>query len=99
MREFYETISVTKLSESDERRVKIMLELVKNLKIKKLLDVGCIPQMTEIFVDTLKCEGIGINISKKVLRSREKVKKIKYICADAQQLPLNERFDNLWRDT
>jgi 2-polyprenyl-3-methyl-5-hydroxy-6-metoxy-1,4-benzoquinol methylase len=93
LKKFYESISVTKLSESDKRRLKIMIELVRDLKVKKLLDVGCIPEMTETFVNTLKCEGVGINISKKVLRSARKTKKIKYICADAQYLSLNEKFD------
>ena len=93
-REFYEKIDVTHLSKDDLRRVKVMLKFIKNLKIKKLIDIGCIPKMTEIIANFLNCSAIGINISKKVINSyKGKNRNLRFIRGDIEKLNLKEKFD------
>lgn len=74
-KEFYEKISVTRLSKADRRRLNLMINFVRGLKVRNFLDIGCISEMTRIFTYHLNCEGVGVNISKKLSRvTMEKVK-------------------------
>jgi SAM-dependent methyltransferase len=49
--------------------------------------------MTQAFVSVLRCKGVGINISKRVLRSRKRWKGISFVLGDVQQLTLKGQFD------
>lgn len=96
IKKFYENVSGSIMDRGghdfDKRRVSIMLEFTKDLKIKKILDVGCIPEMTKLFTDNLNCSTVGINISKNVI-GESKYKKIKFIVKDFNKYKTNKKFD------
>lgn len=92
-KDFYEEIDVTKVSEDEMRRIKIMLDFLKGKSVKRMLDIGSVPEMTEIFASALSCEALGINISDKVIGSRKEGSKIRFMQGDIENLEINERFD------
>lgn len=93
-KEFYENINVVKISEDDMRRVRIMLNFLKGLEIKSFLEVGSVPEMTEMFANALGCSGTGINISEKVVNSyKGNSKNLKFVCGNIEEMELKEKFD------
>ncbi len=92
-KEFYEEIDVTKVSEDEMRRINIMLNFLKGEGIKKMLDIGSVPEMTEIFANALHCEALGINISEKVVNSGKKRSGIRFMQGDAESVEISEKFD------
>ncbi len=92
-KDFYEDIDVTKISEDEMRRIRIMLDFLKGRKIRKMLDIGSVPEMTEIFANSLHCEALGINISEKVINSRKRESGIRFMRGDIESLEINEKFD------
>lgn len=92
-KEFYEEIDVAKVSEDEMRRIKIMLNFLKGKKIRKMLDIGAVPEMTEMFANALGCEASGINISDKVVNSRKKESKTRFMQGDIESAEINEKFD------
>lgn len=92
-KDFYEEIDVTKVSEDEMRRIRIMLDFLKGRSIKKMLDIGSVPEMTEMFASALRCEAVGINISEKVINSRRKDSKIRFIQGDIESSEISEKFD------
>lgn len=93
-KQFYEEIDVISMSKYEKRRAAIMLELMKHLGIKKLLDIGCVPEMTEYFTSVLNCNGVGLNISERVIKSyKGRNKNLKFICGDAETTLPDGKFD------
>ncbi len=92
-KDFYEEIDVTKVSEDEMRRISIMLNFLKGKNIKKMLDIGSVPEMTEMFAGTLHCEALGINISEKVINSSKKKSGIRFMQGDIESAEINENFD------
>ena len=89
---FYDEIDVTSVADEDMRRLKIMLSLVRNLGVRKFLDIGCMPAMTAYFAKNLGCRADGINISEKVVKSYGG-SEIDLVCADAETTPLKGGYD------
>src|SRR3990170_5130970 len=89
---FYEKIDVVSLSKYEQERINKMLGFVRGLKIKSLLDLGCITSITELFVEELGCFGLGINLNKTVIKARSD-RSIRFIVGDAENLKLNKKFD------
>ncbi len=93
-KDFYEEIDVAKVSEDDMRRVRIMMGFIRNLGIKSFLEIGSVPEMTEMFANALGCSGTGINISEKVINSyKGKSKNLKFVCGNIEEMDLKEKFD------
>lgn len=92
-KDFYEEIDVTKVSEDEMRRIRIMLDFLKGRSIKRMLDIGSVPEMTEIFANALHCETLGINISEKVVNSGKKNSGIRFMQGDIESAKINEKFD------
>jgi SAM-dependent methyltransferase len=92
-KDFYEEIDVTKVSEDEMRRIRIMLDFLKGRSIKKMLDIGSVPEMTEIFASALHCEALGINISERVVNSGKRKSGIRFIQGDIESAEISEKFD------
>jgi SAM-dependent methyltransferase len=91
---FYDEIDVVEMGEFEKKRAEKIIEMIKDLHISNFIDLGCLPPMTEYFAEKLDCKGIGVNISKKVIKSfKDKNGKVKYIVADVEQLNLRKKFD------
>lgn len=91
---FYDEIGVIGISEFEKRRVEKMIEMVKNLPISNFIDLGCLPPMSEYFAKKLSCEGVGVNVSKRVFTNLRNVsKRVKYVVADVEKVVLRKKFD------
>jgi len=66
--------------------------MVEGTNVNSILDIGCIPQITEELKTKFNSFTVGVNISKKVIKSKKK-KDVRYIISDVREITLKHKFD------
>ena len=92
---FYDEIDQPTITDIDfKNRVEKALEMIEGMSFGSILDLGCIPQITEEPKKRFDCLTVGVNLSKRVIRSRKR-KDVRY---NAKEISFKHKFDLVFCD-